>query len=647
MISQKTIQEIFETAKIEDVVGDFVNLRRRGVNLIGVCPFHNEKTPSFTVSPSKNIYKCFGCGAGGNSVNFLMEHENLTYPEALRQLAQKFNIEIEETVDTTEQLEERQRMDSLYLINDFAQKWFTKQLFETDEGKSVGLSYFKQRGFREETIKKFGLGYAPKTKDEFTVQAQHKGYKKELLIEAGLTSKRGFDFFRSRVQFAIRNGSGKVVGFGGRILDSKAKTAKYINTPDSEVYNKSKILYGIYFAKKTIRQEDNCLLVEGYTDVVSLSQSGIENVVASSGTSLTIDQIRLIKRHTENITMLFDGDPAGIKAALRGLDLILEQGLNVRIVLLPEKEDPDSYLTKVGTQAFKQFIADNASDFILFKTNLLLEETKGDPVKKSALIQDIVQSISKIFDPIKRSVFIKECAERLEINEQILVAATNKIMQTEIAKRRQKEIAKEVQEQAPIPESELGEIPKRNRGTQAISDDFQEKDIVRLLVAFADHELEPEVSVARYILSNMEEIMNEFDNDLYKKMIEIVAERLQKNLAMPNTFFTTHEDKEIRKTAIDLLSSKHEYSPNWEEKHESFMHTQPMPDQNWKKDTINGVDRFKFKKVIRLEKQNQEKLKALGKEDVISLMKILKVQKKLQEIRIELGTRIGTVGAIK
>ena len=426
MISQKSVQEIIETAKIEDVVQDFVSLKRRGVNLIGLCPFHNEKTPSFTVSPAKNIFKCFGCGQAGNPVGFLMEHENYSFPEALRWLAAKYGIEIEETETTQEAREEQQLFDSLYLVNQFARDYYQDQLFNTDLGKSVGLGYFKRRGFREETIKKFGLGYAPAGRDLFTRQAVGKGYNIELLRKLGLTTQYDRDFFRGRVMFTIHNLSGKVIGFGGRILQKDVKAPKYINSPETEIYNKSKVLYGAYFAKKSIRKEGECILVEGYTDVISLHQAGIENVVASSGTSLTVEQIRLIKRYTPNVKIIYDGDIAGVKAALRGLDLVLEQGMNVKVVLLPEGEDPDSYLQSVGATAFKEYIDQQAQDFILFKAKVLLKEAGDDPVKKAGVIKDIVDSIAKIPDPIIRGLFVRECAKVVGVEEELLVAETNK-----------------------------------------------------------------------------------------------------------------------------------------------------------------------------------------------------------------------------
>ncbi|MCK4408075.1 MAG: DNA primase, partial [Bacteroidales bacterium] len=403
MISPETISAIFETARIEEVIGDFVNIKKRGVNYIGLCPFHNEKTPSFTVSPSKGIYKCFGCGKGGNSVNFIMEHERYSYPEALKYLAKKYNIEIEEEEQTPEQLQALDEQEGLYFVSTFAQKYFTENLFKKDEGKAIGLTYFKERDFTESTIKKFQLGYGIDKWDDFTQQALSSGYKIDYLIKTGLTiskENKHYDRFRGRVLFPIHNLSGKVIGFGGRILSSEKSKAKYVNSPESDIYNKSKVLYGIYFSRNAIINKNNCFLVEGYTDVISLHQAGIENVVASSGTSLTTDQIKLIKRYTPNITILYDGDEAGVKASFRGIDMILEEGMNVRIVLFPEGEDPDSYARNNHASEVQEFISKKAEDFISFKTNLLIKETKNDPIKKAALIKEIVKTIALIPDGI-------------------------------------------------------------------------------------------------------------------------------------------------------------------------------------------------------------------------------------------------------
>ncbi|MGB1217397.1 MAG: DNA primase, partial [Saprospiraceae bacterium] len=394
MISQKTIQEVVETAKVEDVVGDYVNLKRSGSSMKGLCPFHNEKTPSFMVSPGKNIYKCFGCGKGGDPIRFMMDHDAMSYPEAIRHLAGRYNIEIEELQTSQASKEEKRKLDDLHALNQYAHDHFIHQMWQTDYGKSIGLGYFKDRGFREETIKKWGLGFAPDKKNDFILRSTNDGYQLEQLQKIGLASKSGYDFYRGRVMFPIRNISGKVIGFGGRVLAKNAKTAKYLNSIDSEVYNKSRVLYGIHFARQPIRKVDECLMVEGYTDTIALHQAGIENVVAPCGTSLTPDQIRLVKRYTPNLTFLFDGDAAGKKAALRGLDMVLEQDMNVKVVLLPEGEDPDSLLQQLGSTKFEEFITRNKKDFILFKTDLLLEEAGNDPIKKAELIKDIVASIA-------------------------------------------------------------------------------------------------------------------------------------------------------------------------------------------------------------------------------------------------------------
>ena len=708
MIKRKTITEVFETAKIEEVVGDFVNLKRRGVSMIGLCPFHNEKTPSFTVSPNKGIYKCFGCGVGGDSIKFIMEHEQFSYPEAIRYLANKYGIKIEEEQLTPEQDVERQRRDSLFIINDFAVNYYHDNLMNSDIGKSVGLSYFKQRGFREDIIKKFQLGFAFDKKDHLTLSMVNKGYNVELLKTVGLTSRFGSDFFRNRVQFPIHNLSGKVIGFGGRILINDKKLPKYLNSPETEIYNKSRVLYGIYFAKKAIRKEDNCFLVEGYTDVISLHQAGIENVVASSGTSLTVGQIQLIKRNTQNITILYDGDAAGIKAAIRGLDLVLEQDMNVKVVLLPTGEDPDSFVQSVGTEKFKEYINDKAADFILFKTNLLLAETANDPIKRAGLIKDIVESIARIPDPIKRSVYVRECATLMEISEQILVDEANKsVMQLiknrrkeaeneQRRKEREKQRQPQPQRQRPttqrpkqtqgdddfaglVPPDDFGDgfppmdtdyfpsdsdfeanlppdvtaspinkpdsRPKRN-----YNDEFQEKDIVRILMLYGSQHFQikqngaiEEWNVATYVLSNMEEVIEEFDHPLYQRIVNMIYENLEEEIIYTLQDFLEHEDKKIQRLAIDVSMSPHEYSENWIGKFDKPLATQPMPDENFKTDAITGVNIFKLKKIQRLYEKNQRNLKDISQDDVQGMMRLLKVQQRLMDIRKAVAERTGTV----
>ena len=430
MIDRPTIDRILDAADIIDVVGEFVQLKKRGVNYLGLCPFHNEKTPSFTVSPSKEIFKCFGCGKVGNSVNFIMEHEHLSYPEALKYLARKYHIEVVEKELSKEELEKQNERESLLVVTAYAARQFTENLFNTDEGISVGLAYFRERGFRQDTLKKFELGYSLEKRDAFSKRAMEEGYKQDYLIKTGLSiqgEERIFDRFSGRVMFPIHSLSGQVLGFGGRILRKDPKTAKYLNSPESEIYHKSRILYGMFQARKTISQEDRCYMVEGYTDVMSMHEAGIENVVASSGTSLTVEQVKLVKRFTPNLTILYDGDPAGIKASLRGIDIVLEEGMNVKIVLLPDGEDPDSYSKKVSNEEFRNYLKNNETDFIRFKTQLLLSETDNDPVARANLIKDVVRSIAVIPEAITRTVYIKECSTLLEVAEPILYNEVNKL----------------------------------------------------------------------------------------------------------------------------------------------------------------------------------------------------------------------------
>ncbi|RZL03393.1 MAG: DNA primase, partial [Pedobacter sp.] len=414
MINQDTINKIMETARIEEVVGDFVALKKRGTSLIGNCPFHNEKTPSFHVSVTKGIYKCFGCGKGGDSVHFVMDHEKYSYPEALKFLANRYNIEVEETVQSPQNIEAQNARESLYIVSEYAANYFANELFTGEEGRAIGLSYFKERGFREDIVKKFQLGYSPDVWDALIQNATAAGHKEEYLEKTGLAIKndkgRVYDRFRGRVMFPIHNFTGRVIGFGGRTLKTDKNVPKYVNSPESDIYHKSNVLYGLFHAKKSIRDTDNCYLVEGYADVLAVHQAGIENVVASSGTSLTVEQIRMIGRFTENVTILYDGDAAGIKASLRGLDMILEEGLNVKVVSFPDGHDPDSYMHHVGASAFKKYIEDTRKDFILYKANILLKEAGNDPIKRAGIIKDIVESISKIPDDIKASIFIRECS---------------------------------------------------------------------------------------------------------------------------------------------------------------------------------------------------------------------------------------------
>ncbi|HMO38235.1 MAG TPA: DNA primase [Saprospiraceae bacterium] len=650
MISQRSVQEVLDTVKVEDIVGDYVNLKRRGTNLIGLCPFHNEKTPSFSVSPSKGIYKCFGCGQGGNAVQFLMEHEQFTFPEAIRHLAQRYNIKLEETETSLEAIQEKQLADSLYIINEYAKKFYAEQLFLTDRGKSVGLSYFKQRGFHEETIRKFGLGFASEKRDAFTLRAINDGHNIELLRKLGLTTQYDTDFFRDRVMFTIHNLSGKEVAFAGRILNKDAKAPKYINSPETDIYNKSKTLYGLFFAKKAIRDADECILVEGYTDVISLHQSGIENVVASSGTSLTVEQIRLIKRYTPQVKVLYDGDVAGVKAALRGLDLLLEQDMNVKIVLLPDKEDPDSYLTRVGSAAFQAYITDAAKDFITFKTDLLLKDAGNDPVKKAALVKDIVASIGKIPDPVKRAFFTQECARMMGLDEQLLVQETNKVLIQTLKKRQQREDAQprpsEKAEEGLISVSEADPVAPTNAPTAAaVGDEFQERDIARILV-LAGGEIFDEatqLTVAEYVIGSIEDVIESFDHALYQRIVLEARSQLLNKLPLDAQFFLRHADPAISQLAVSLSASPYEFSENWEKRWEIYLN-QKTPEQNFLKDSAQALQRFKLRKIMRLCAQNLQRITELSQsQDADQLMAHLKVQQRLNDMRNALAKELGTV----
>jgi len=574
MIDQLTVDRIIAAADVVEVIKDYVSLKKRGVNYIGLCPFHNEKTPSFSVSPAKGIYKCFGCGKGGNAVNFIMEHEQMSYVEALKYLANKYNIEFEERELTPEELKQRTERDSLMVVTAWAQRHFSDNLHKHSEGKSIGLSYFRERGFRDDIIEKFQLGYSLEQRDALTQAAQRQGYKMEYLVKTGLSIERNdgsaFDRFFGRVIFPIHSMSGRVIAFGGRIMKSDAKAAKYLNSPESEVYHKSHVLYGIYFAKKAITQADKCYLVEGYTDVLSMHQAGIENVVASSGTALTPDQIRLIKRFTPNITVLYDGDPAGIKASIRGIDLILEEGLNVKVLLLPEGEDPDSYAKSHSASQVLDFIAENEVDFINFKANLLLKEAKNDPIQKANLIRDIVRSIAVIPESITRSVYIKECTRILNVDEAILYA--------EVAKHRKAKMDKilgKIQQTAPTEGIQTAkETPSLPSFIENIYCEEQEKEILYFLLKYgsevffeipSDDELSTptKITVGQHIIS---EILNddlEFKNLIYKKVFDEYKQLLESEKEFDSRYFINHRDFEISQLAVNLLTSQHKLSKIW------------------------------------------------------------------------------------
>lgn len=616
MIPQDKVAEIIETARVEEVIEDHVTLKRRGANLLGNCPFHNEKTPSFTVSPAKGIYKCFGCGKAGNVVNFLMDYEQLSYPEALRSLAKRYNIEIEEEELTADQRQELNAKESLYIVSQFAADYFQEQLTQTQKGRAIGLSYFKERGFSEETIKKFQLGYSPDEWTALTDAAIEKGYQLDYLDKTGLTivkDDKKFDRFKGRVMFPIQNISGRVLGFGGRILSNDKKAAKYLNSPESDIYHKSKVLYGIFHAKKSIVAKDACYLVEGYTDVISLHQSGVENVVASSGTSLTTEQIRLIKRYTPNITMLFDGDAAGLKASFRGIDMILEAGLNVKVVLFPDGVDPDSFAKKHTQAEINEFLETESKDFIKFKTDVLLKEAGKDPIKKAGLIKDIVESIALIPDPIIRSVYIQECSSMMDMEEGMLL--------TELNKSRKQKINKKIG--APndsLPQINVPEYIPREDGQQKSSKkvNYQERDIIRLMIQYGLHEIQLEVDkdekgnsikepfkLVEVILSDLQQDEITFDDPIYELIYNEFIVAFDKEVLLEEKHFIHHIDESIRKVSIDLISQAYELSDQWEQKHQIL--TQRETDDLFK--TIqSGLNYFKFKKLNALKNEKRKLL---------------------------------------
>ena len=541
MISKTTIDAVFETARVEEVIGDFVQMKKSGSNFKGLSPFSDERTPSFMVSPVKQIWKDFSSGKGGNAVAFLMEHEHFTYPEAIKYLAKKYNIEVEETEQTDEQKEQANERESMYVVSEFARDYFHKTLLNSEQGKAIGLSYFKERGFTEETIEKFQLGYSPDVWDAFTSEAIRKGYKLEFLEKTGLTivkEEKQFDRFKGRVMFPIHSLSGRVLGFGGRILTNEKKAAKYLNSPESEIYHKSKVLYGIYYAKQAIAKEDNCYLVEGYTDVIQLHQLGIENVVSSSGTALTPEQIRLINRLTPNITVLFDGDAAGQRASLRGIDLILEQGMNVKVCSFPEGEDPDSFSKSHTLTEVEDFLKENAKDFIQYKASLLVKEAQGDPIKKAGLVRDMVESIAKIPDVIKREIYVQECARIMDIKEDVLF---NTLAQ--IRNKGKKEVV-QTAEKRPA-EGEM--IPLKNEEKVKFERQYElEQNIIKLLITFAnepvqfvdlvydedkdgkliEREEKRELIIYEKIYLDLQEDEVEFANDDFKAIYPLLIEHL-------------------------------------------------------------------------------------------------------------------------
>lgn len=668
MIKKEDIDRIFETARIEEVVGDYVALKKRGVNLIGLCPFHDEKTPSFYVSPVKGICKCFGCGKGGNAVNFLMEKEAMTYPDALRHLAKKYNIEIEEQEQSPEQVQLQGERESLYIASSYAQKHFSENLYNTDEGKSVGLGYFKERGFREDIIQKFQLGYSINHRTAFTDIAIATGYKVEYLVKSGLTIEfrnepekqrenenenesgevkqselRYVDRFFGRVMFPIHNISGRVIGFGGRTLrtDTK-KIAKYINSPETDIYHKSNVLYGLYFSKGAIHKQDNCLLVEGYTDVISMHQAGIENVVASSGTSLTVDQIKLIRRITNNITILYDGDSAGIKASFRGIDLILEEGMNVKVLLFPDGEDPDSYSKRVSSEELKEFIANNSKDFISFKTDLLMKDVQNDPIKRAGLIKEIVESIALIPEAIYRSVYVKECSRIMGMEEQILLNELNKIRSKRFSEKRNQP----VNDTAPVQEELIVEEKKL---VNELDSSPQEHDIIRLMITYGDKivtienldeegkPMDVEIKAAELIIHELLHDNIILENLLYNSIFnEFVTTFHNEERILDQKYFIHHENMAISSLAVDVLSFPHSIS-DWESQDIYITKEEDI----LKRSIYNAIYALKSIKVDIMKNDIRKKIQeTTSYEEVLELLTILR---QIENARVLINKPLGRI----
>ncbi|MBK6935575.1 MAG: DNA primase [Chitinophagaceae bacterium] len=641
MISQNTIQQILGRLDIIDVIGGFVKLKRRGSNYLGLCPFHNEKTPSFTVSPAKELYKCFGCGRSGNAISFIMEHEKYSYVDTLKWLAARYGIEIEETFQSDEQRQTQLAADSLFIINQFARDFFVKQLFETEEGRDMGLSYFKERGFREEIINRFQLGYSPEQRDAFTKEAVAKQYSAELLVKTGLVVNRNdqlMDNYRGRVIFPVHNHSGKVVGFGARILKGNDKAPKYINTPENEIYIKSKILYGSYFARQAIDKADECLLVEGYTDVVSLHQAGIENAVASGGTSLTPDQLRLIKKYTNNLTIVYDGDTAGVKAALRGLDLALEEGLNVKLVLIPDNEDPDSYVNKVGAGKFKEFVQKSKKDFILFQLEVALKDAGNDSSKKSEVVNRIAETISRINkaeDFTKQQDYIKQCSEILKIDEAGMHSLVNKFIRDRIVTQERR---------APFEEAKLAE-ENAKKAEQAnyddttfnllFKDELQEREVARILLEYGIRKWNEEKLVADYIFEEMVE-ESLIDNADVIRLIAAFKELLQTTPETANrNYFIYHPDTKLSTLAVSLLNFPYEESEHWrKEFSQSTGYQQRLFKQGYE-DFIHSISKGNDEKLMSFLKMEEDKTND-EVESAVNYLKLRKIRRMLLENQVDM-----------
>lgn len=642
MISQHTIQQIQNRIDIIDIVGTFVKLKKRGANYLGLCPFHNEKTPSFTVSPAKEIYKCFGCGRSGNTISFLMEHEKYSYVEALRFLANRYNVEIEETEVSPEQKQQQQVADSLYIINNFARDYFRQQLTESEDGQAIGMSYLKERGFREDIIAKFQIGYCLPQRDAFAKAAIAAQYNTELLVRTGLVVEREgqyYDNYRGRIIFPVHNNTGKVIGFGARVIGKADRAPKYINTPENELYVKSKILYGSYQARQAIDKNDECLLVEGYTDVVSLHQAGIENVVASGGTSLTTDQLRLIRKYTHNLTIIYDGDPAGIKAALRGLDMALEEGLNVRVVLIPDREDPDSYVNKVGATEFREFVNRSRKDVVLFQLEVSLSEAGNDPTRKAAVVNQIAETISrinKVEDFTKQQDYIKRCSELLKIEESGLNNLVNKFIREKLNKDETKAASRQ-QPVEEIPVDEFGLPADADTLALINKDELQERGLIRCLIEFGTRPWNEEQTIADHIFSEMDD-SGMFDNERLVGVYEVYKNWYKQGLQPGPKSFLYYEDQAMSALVVSILDFPYELSSNWELKHE----VKPVPENEYISNlTTSTLTYLKLRKVKRLIEENQKDLE--NQKDITEYTLLIQTHAHLKKMEQDLTKLLGTV----
>jgi DNA primase len=639
MITSNTIQQITNRIDIIDVVGEFVKLKKRGTNFIGNCPFHNEKSPSFTVSPAKEIYKCFGCGKSGNTITFLMEHEKYSYVESLRWLAARYNIEIEETESSPAQKLAQQVADSLYAINNFAMDFFAKQYWETEAGESIAQSYMQHRGFLKPIVEKFKIGYNPSDKDSLAKALIQNQFNPELFAKTGLVVERNGEWqdnYRDRIIFPIHNTTGKIIGFGARQIAKNDKSPKYINSPENDIYVKSKILYGSYFARTAIDKQNECLLVEGYTDVVSLHQAGIENVVASGGTSLTIDQLRLIKKYTQNLTIIYDGDAAGVKAALRGLDMALEEGLNVQLVLIPDKEDPDSYVNKVGPDAFREFVQSDKKDFVLFQLEVQLKEVGGDLNKKNSLVNQIAETLSKINKPedfTKLQEYVRKCASLLRIDETGLTQLVNKFKRDKIVKEEKKMSYDEAA--ILMPSFPQGQEQQEDTDLFTDKDLAHEKNLVKLIIDYGNELTKENKLVAQWIFDEIESFPLENEDMVY--LVEAYKKWFYDGKLPNGKTLQYHEDERVQKWVVSLFEPDHELSTRWNEK-------LGKPEREDVKDIINeieiGLMYFKLRKVKKMISQNQMDLETAPEKEQIQL---LQIHKHLKEVERALTQGIGTV----